>query len=89
MPAKNRAFDNTNLDLGGDFGEDNIMAGDQSAPPGGFDDDFGADDLLEGDQNMNLGDGSVIMQEEESDDDADEEDKAFLKEVTKPKATKN
>ncbi len=54
-----------------------------------MDDDFGNDDLLEGDQNMNMGDGSVIMNQDDSDDeDDDEEDKAFLKEVTKPKANK-
>ena len=44
MPAKNRAFDN-NDDL--DFGSDDLMGGDQGAPPGS--DEFGEAEILKGD----------------------------------------
>ena len=81
MPSKNRAFDNDDLDDA--FGQDDLLAGDQGAPP---EDEFGADELLKGDQAGNPGaDGSFILNEEdEIDNDADEEDKKFLAEISKP-----
>ena len=45
MPAFNRAFDN-NDDIGDIFAQDELLGGDQGAPP---DDEFAQNDLLEGD----------------------------------------
>ena len=67
----NRAFDN-NDDLDDMFAEGELLGGDQGAPPGIVDDEFGAGELLKGDQ-----DGNFEL--DNFDDDADEEDKEFLK----------
>ena len=87
MPAKNRPFDNN--DLGDMFAEADIEAGDQGAPPGM--DEFAEGDLDAGDQNMNMGgDDDIIFNDEEDelDQEADELDKEFLKEISKPAAAK-
>jgi len=82
MPAKNRAYDNA--DIAGTFEEDDLMGGDQGAPPGGDDDEFGADELLGGDQGGNFDNDEDFELEDEAGSDDD-----FLNEdVTKPAAKK-
>lgn len=81
MPAKNRAFDN-NDDLDDMFGEDALMGGDQGAPPGGSD-EFGEGEIFKGDQ-AGAPEDSVDFNPEDEDD-GDEDDKAFMAEISKPK----
>ena len=67
------------------FGDDELMGGDQGAPPGGEDDEFGEEELLGGDQAQPDAAPEPPVELDEDDDDFDEEaeedGKAFLEEM--------
>lgn len=56
-----------------------------------MDDDFAEGDIDAGDQNMNFDDGEDMIfneEEDEIDAEAEDDDKDFLKEISKPTAAK-
>ena len=89
MPDKNLPFSNSaNNDLDQIFQEGDIEQADQGAPP--MDDEFAEAEIDAGDQNMNMGgdDDFILNEEDEVDQEADDEDKEFLKQIDKPNVTK-
>ena len=81
MPTKNRGYGGNN-DLDDMWGEEDILAGDQGAPPmQGGGDEFGEEDILEGDQalNPNVDDGEESLMIEA--DFSDDENRKFINEL--------